>query len=567
MPQLSGGEFGWAVDTQQLYIGNGSVSEGAPFVGNTEILTQNSNIFELLGAYTYRGHSGSTILTGADVNNPVRRTLQSKLDDVINVRDFGVDDLNPTSSQTTTERTLALQRALNQLFLNSDAGTARSKRVLFIPAGEYAINDVLRIPSYATIMGEGAGKTIIIQTDQTKSVFQTVGTDSTLSAYQYLATMTGTTYPRNVNVESLTLKRGGTPVTATPVLMLDCLVSSQFNDCELIGGWSNNTGEDTDGYNSLVHIRSLGATSSYDLQFNNCSFSKAVHAVYCDYTANNISFDKCNFNELFRGLTLAKGSDGTPGKDIAPSYFEVTNSRFDSVDAEAWKVFSTVQGGTGHTSKGNQYFDVGNYNQGYGSPVYPVLDFRVSNCESVNDYFERSLKINEIGNATKAYLPDVLGPQTVTYTTRTATLNYNTSTAKTLFKLPLWTGLKVTVDYVIKKNYTSVYRSGTLTINAHPDMAVLGSTVQPLVKDEFIFSSSDALLTSPNVGGNINFSAITSQLAARPEATLVNPTLPITAPSDIARPTLIVKFTNPTGPGGDANIEYSITVTAGYKQI
>jgi len=217
MPQLSGGEFGWAVDTQQLYIGNGSVAEGAPFVGNTEILTQNSNIFELLGAYTYRGHTGSTILTGADVNNPIRRTLQSKLDDVINVRDFGVADLNPNSSQTTTERTQALQRALNQLFLNADAGSARSKRILFIPAGEYAINDVLRIPSYATIVGEGAGKTIITQTDQTKSVFQTVGTDSTLSGYQYLNTMTGTTYPRDMHFASLSFKRGGNPTVATPL--------------------------------------------------------------------------------------------------------------------------------------------------------------------------------------------------------------------------------------------------------------------------------------------------------------------------------------------------------------
>lgn len=39
LPQLSVGEFGWAVDTQQLYIGNGSIEEGAPFIGNTQILT------------------------------------------------------------------------------------------------------------------------------------------------------------------------------------------------------------------------------------------------------------------------------------------------------------------------------------------------------------------------------------------------------------------------------------------------------------------------------------------------------------------------------------------------
>lgn len=41
MPQLEGGEMGWAVDTQNLYIGNGTVAEGAPEVGNTRILTEN----------------------------------------------------------------------------------------------------------------------------------------------------------------------------------------------------------------------------------------------------------------------------------------------------------------------------------------------------------------------------------------------------------------------------------------------------------------------------------------------------------------------------------------------
>ena len=41
LPQLASAELGWAVDSQQLYIGNGTLSEGAPAVGNTRILTEN----------------------------------------------------------------------------------------------------------------------------------------------------------------------------------------------------------------------------------------------------------------------------------------------------------------------------------------------------------------------------------------------------------------------------------------------------------------------------------------------------------------------------------------------
>lgn len=40
LPQLAGGEMAWSQDTRQLYIGNGTLSEGAPVEGQTEILTQ-----------------------------------------------------------------------------------------------------------------------------------------------------------------------------------------------------------------------------------------------------------------------------------------------------------------------------------------------------------------------------------------------------------------------------------------------------------------------------------------------------------------------------------------------
>ena len=44
LPQLASGEMGWSVDERRLYIGNGTLVEGAPTVGVTEILTQYSNV-------------------------------------------------------------------------------------------------------------------------------------------------------------------------------------------------------------------------------------------------------------------------------------------------------------------------------------------------------------------------------------------------------------------------------------------------------------------------------------------------------------------------------------------
>ena len=44
LPQLATAELGWSVDSRKLYIGNGTLSEGAPEIGNTEILTEHSNL-------------------------------------------------------------------------------------------------------------------------------------------------------------------------------------------------------------------------------------------------------------------------------------------------------------------------------------------------------------------------------------------------------------------------------------------------------------------------------------------------------------------------------------------
>jgi hypothetical protein len=44
LPQLASGEIGWSIDTRKIYIGNGTISEGAPVEGHTEILTEFSII-------------------------------------------------------------------------------------------------------------------------------------------------------------------------------------------------------------------------------------------------------------------------------------------------------------------------------------------------------------------------------------------------------------------------------------------------------------------------------------------------------------------------------------------
>jgi Major tropism determinant N-terminal domain len=44
LPSLASAELGWSIDSRKLYIGNGTLAEGAPVEGHTEILTEFSII-------------------------------------------------------------------------------------------------------------------------------------------------------------------------------------------------------------------------------------------------------------------------------------------------------------------------------------------------------------------------------------------------------------------------------------------------------------------------------------------------------------------------------------------
>ena len=69
LPSLASAELGWSIDEQRLYIGNGSLAEGAPKLGNTEILTEHSDILRLAQTYTFRNDdAGYVPTTGGRTN-------------------------------------------------------------------------------------------------------------------------------------------------------------------------------------------------------------------------------------------------------------------------------------------------------------------------------------------------------------------------------------------------------------------------------------------------------------------------------------------------------------------
>ena len=162
LPLLAAGELGWSVDTQRLYIGNGTVADGAPAVGNTEIVTAGSPSFSSALSYVYKGYLGNAtpIVTGVSGDHTI--TLQATLDDHVSVKAFGAKGDDSTADVT------AIQRALDELYKDTDKDDTRARRVLFFPAGTYRINASLKIPPYAHLVGEEYAVFFVSNVDLTK---------------------------------------------------------------------------------------------------------------------------------------------------------------------------------------------------------------------------------------------------------------------------------------------------------------------------------------------------------------------------------------------------------------
>lgn len=105
LPALDTGEFGWCVDTQQLFIGKGSLAEGAPETGVTEISTEYTtasiiNSFNSLNANVANITAVTNAIT-SQIGNliPVSVTLSNNQSTLANItavaiEAYGARDLN-----------------------------------------------------------------------------------------------------------------------------------------------------------------------------------------------------------------------------------------------------------------------------------------------------------------------------------------------------------------------------------------------------------------------------------------------------------------------------------------
>jgi len=456
LPQLAGGELGWAVDTQELFIGNGAVSEGAPAVGNSKILTEHDNLFELSDQYTYR--NGSNVQTGATSATPIVRSLQSRLDDNVSVKSFGA------TGDGTTDDTASLQRAVDQLFLpwssSVDADNYKKRIILKIPAGLYKISESIKLPPYVNIVGDGSGKTVVKQTGAFP-VFETVNGEG-------IQVQTSSLNQANkIRLEGLTLESFNTD----PGLVLSSCKESKFADLHIKGPWVQLQGAviTPTQVGILLEATSTPVTSK-DNTFEKITITGFSYAVLSNKdvlnnTFNNMLIESCGYGVVFGRDTVL----GQVAQNTGPINNTISNSRFSDININGvW-----IRKGIGNISSNNSFSKVGNDAGLDTVPVHSVIKFEIQGSQnntpysgniSSRDYFSRTALMirNFTGNV--PYIAEIEGPFKGELSFATKFNIGQLQTYTPFIKLPADTSKTINIDYQYKMSLDSGMRKGTLQI-------------------------------------------------------------------------------------------------------
>ena len=288
IPQLSSAEMAWAVDSQELFIGNGSVAEGAPYVGNTKVLTEHDNILELANSYTFASNDPAITLSQP-------RTLLGKIDEIeVSVADYGA------VGDGSTDNVTAFQNALTDLFRNTDPNY---KKVLKVPNGEYKFVADLAIPSNTIIKGETAnGAVLNIDTSNIRFISAT-GT-------QLTGPFTSSDRPENIEISNITIRRSSGQVVITG------MKNSRFVGVRFIGEYV------------LGQVVSSRATEPAAVFWSNDTVGIKV---------DNIEFDSC----LFESNSISMRITQTVLTNTA---IKIKNSRFFINDTSIYIIGVSGQG-------------------------------------------------------------------------------------------------------------------------------------------------------------------------------------------------------------------------------
>ena len=442
LPQLSSAEIGWVIDERKLYIGNGTTSEGAPQIGNTEILTQYSDILGSINSYTYKGtevgYTAQTSSSGADV----QRSLQKKLDDFINAKDFGV------VGDGVTDDTAKINFMLQQVYTREHTND-KSYKAIYFPSGTYLISGTIKFPRNATIIGNGANSTIFKNTGTVTPVGETADSKQQTGSNVGLG---GALKPKNIFISNCQFYQTENADT----FLVDQALLVSFNNVRFRGRHGAGSVTSIGNRKAGVRITQSVSNTSKLITFNGCDFAKHDLCFDCDHDSENITFDNCYFQESFAGIICGEDISGAGGS-TGPKGVKVLNSTFEKLYNLGIKTITV----TNFVSSFNTFIDVGVANAGSaGSALVPVINYDADGNYSIGDNFDRTTTQQathpNLQNNGKAVY-GLLASDSIHYGThkteagKTETLTDNTTSGNTAIDFDESTLTEHVIDYMITR--------------------------------------------------------------------------------------------------------------------
>jgi hypothetical protein len=419
---LASAELGWATDSRQLFIGNGTLAEGAPVVGNTEILTEFSDVLALSSAYTYKGESaGYVVQTGPTSTDPVSQSLQRRLDSYAVITDFGA------TGDGETDVTSNINRALNQIYCRS--ANPSSFRGIYFPAGIYVITDTIDIPAYATLYGDGSENTVIYFRVQNwiRDVAYAQGVlvyDTNTTAYyrsnfnvppgtnigddnpdnqpywtaealpQYIARTAdsaqetgvniaqsaGAVVPQNISVSGIKFQTNQVMDGVLIEKASGCYFSKVTIQGVLDSADIDSAADDV----AAVRWSSIESLVCTDVVWDQCTFKNFSFATATDQNIQSVTFSNNSFEQLYQGLVLSRRV--SPANTGATGVRIVYNT-FDQIYAQGIVMESVSLNASAH----NMFYNVGNrLQQDYNNAAFAIIVINALNNISVGDMFVRN---------------------------------------------------------------------------------------------------------------------------------------------------------------------------------
>jgi len=413
LPQpLAGAELGWAIDDRRLFIGNGDLADGAPVVGNTEVLTEFSDILSFAGEYTYQGTAGGyTVQTGVN-GGTVSQSLQSRLDSYAVITDFGA------TGDGVTDVTAIINNALYQLYCRNINPAIR--RSLFFPAGTYVISGTIKIPPYCKLYGEGPESTniyfyaatwtntvayaagVLVQNGATYYRSQAavpIGTAISNPTY-----WTAETLPAYIARTADSLQQTGANIGANGALapgffevsginfqtnqatqdgvFVEAATDCSFQSVNVTGPMTTGTLTSSVNNTACVRWNSTGSYICKNVEWNHCTLSGMVWGTNTDEQIEGVTFSNCYFNTLYQGVYLGN----TIAPAVGPTGFRIVQNQFDNIYVEGIVIVNVSLNATAY----NVFYDVGNHFNGITNPASSIIDINAINNVSIGDMFERT---------------------------------------------------------------------------------------------------------------------------------------------------------------------------------